>query len=297
MVGRTRNLGRHRGVLIACLASVFLVTLSAVGTIAIAISSGPSAISAGALVTAALAVAAGVVAGWASMRTIRAERLSAQLTQEHQAQARVLSHEIRTPLAVIQGSAEVLVDAESALTGEQRGFLTAIITNTRVLLRMVEDLLTQARIDAGMFSMRPETVDYRHFIAGLVAEIRPLYPAEVHLGNLRAPLVVSLDPVLLRQALNNLVSNSVRYSTDARVLIRAIAQEDGVLTVISDFGPGIPRATGSAAAPHPDSNGIGLRVVRAIMELHGGALYLDSTPGHGTSASMYLPGARRRRST
>lgn len=278
----------------ACLAASVLAAVAAISALATTSAQGGS----GALVLAVVATAAALLACFLAAMAWRdaalAERRRSAATRENQAQARVLSHEIRTPLAIITGSAELLAGDSVALNPEQRGFLRAILSNTRTLQRLVEDLLTQARIDAGLFSMRPETVDFRELVAEVVGELRPLYQVEILLGNLRAPLVVSLDPVLFRQVLNNLVSNCARYSSESRVLIRAIQQESGVLTVVSDFGPGIDRSPKTAHTQHPESNGIGLRVVRSILELHGGALFLDSTPGHGTTASFYLPSALER---
>lgn len=72
------------------------------------------------------------------------------------------------------------------------------------------------------------------------------------------------------------------------MLIRVAKQEAGVLTVVSDFGPGLDRNPRHDRR-HPESNGIGLRVVRNIMKSHGGGVFLDSTPGAGTTASIYLP--------
>lgn len=284
----------HQRVLLACLAASALAAVAAVSALVTTSGQGGSGGLALAIVATTAALLACALAGMAWRDEILAERRRSAATRENQAQARVLSHEIRTPLAIITGSAELLAGDSVALNPEQRGFLRAIISNTRTLQRLVEDLLTQARIDAGLFSMRPEVVDFRELIAEVVDELRPLYQVEILLGNLRAPLLVSLDPVLLRQVVNNLVSNCARYSSESRVLIRVIQQESGVLTVVSDFGPGIDRSPAAARTPHPESNGIGLRVVRAILELHGGALFLDSTPGHGTTASFYLPSAHER---
>lgn len=284
----------HQRVLSACLAAAVLAATAAVSALVGAAEQGGTGGLVLAIIAVATAVPACVLAAVAWWGAVVAERRRNEATRENQAQARVLSHEIRTPLAIIQGSAELLAEPGVALSPEQQGFLRAIISNTRTLQRLVEDLLTQARIDAGLFSMRPELVDFRELIAELVDELRPLYQVKILLGNLRAPLMVSLDPVLLRQVLNNLVSNCARYSSGSRVLIRVIQQESGVLTVVSDFGPGLDRSPGVEETRHPDSNGIGLRVVRSIMRLHGGALFLDSTPGHGTTASFYLPSAPER---
>ncbi len=198
----------------ACLAASVLAAVAAISALATTSAQGGS----GALVLAVVATAAALLACFLAAMAWRdaalAERRRSAATRENQAQARVLSHEIRTPLAIITGSAELLAGDSVALNPEQRGFLRAILSNTRTLQRLVEDLLTQARIDAGLFSMRPETVDFRELVAEVVDELRPLYQVEILLGNLRAPLVVSLDPVLFRQVLNNLVSNCARYSSE-----------------------------------------------------------------------------------
>jgi two-component system OmpR family sensor kinase len=235
-----------------------------------------------------IAVIVTTFAGVSSLRQLD------KLMRDRQEQLRVMSHEIRTPLTIIQGSAELLQQGwPDMLDQTQQGFLQAIVSNSRSMHRLAEDLLAQARIEADMFSVRRETVDYRDFIARLVRELREIHQVEVLLNNLRTPLLVSLDPVLLRHVLNNLVGNSARYALHSQVMIRVVRREGGVLTTISDFGPGIDREqlNGKASVHRalPDSNGIGLRVVRSILHLHGGALYLDSALGRGTTASVYLP--------
>lgn len=237
----------------------------------------------------ALGLVAAVGASATIARTIARNRRRSQQLHEQFAEARVLSHEIRTPLAVIVGSAELLSSAKDALDRDQQGFLQAIVTNSKSLQRLVDDLLAQARIDADLFTVRLETVDYRDLIRRIVDELRVAYPAEILLSNLRAPVLVEADPGLLRQVLNNLVSNCLRHGEEQMVLIRVARQEEGVLTVVSDFGPGLQRGRDVNARRHPESNGIGLRVVRNIVKSHGGGVFFASTPGFGTSASVYLP--------
>lgn len=214
-------------------------------------------------------------------------------------QVSVLSHEIRTPLAVVGGSTELLLEGlPGPLTDRQRTFLTTISRNVTHVHSLAENLLTQARIEAGMFDVHLERVDLRAVLRAVVAELRQVHhPVRIVLDAPGPPTRVVVDPQLVTQAVVNLVANAVRYSPDSRsVTVRVTRSEGDVVLAISDDGRGMSRADRdrlfhrfASGEPLGDGTGIGLYITHHIVDLHGGRIYVDSLPDRGTTMTLTLP--------
>ncbi|MFW6775903.1 sensor histidine kinase [Nocardioides sp. CPCC 205120] len=212
------------------------------------------------------------------------------------------SHELRTPLATIVGYAELARrrpdDADAARTA-----LAKVEGESGRMRRLVEDLLLLARLDAGR-PMAHEPVDLTRLLLEAVADAQVLAPE--HHWRLDLPdevVEVTGDAHGLHQVVSNLLTNARRYTPAGTTVTVAAATEehDGdavVLLRVADDGPGFPPAIadhafdrfvrGDGARTRGDSSGLGLALVRAIAEAHGGRVGLRSAPG-ATTVEVALP--------
>ena len=163
------------------------------------------------------------------------------------------------------------------------------------LNRLVRDLLDTARLEQGLFTVALQPVDLVELVRETIADLALAEGAV----DLRAPhdeLVVHADPLRLRQALENLLSNALGVQPDGQaVVIQLDAREPDATVTIEDCGPGIPSnllprlferfALGSGSA----GLGLGLYLARGIVEAHAGSIEVDSSPGRGARFTLRLP--------
>lgn len=229
------------------------------------------------------------------------DRLRA-LASERADRVSMLSHEIRTPLALVKGAAELLADGvPGPLTEPQQEFVGTIAINCEHMIALSEDLLTEARLEAGLFRLQLERVDIRSLARGVVSDLRGLYRNTLMLDAPRAPRRIPADPQLIRQVLVNLVTNAIRHAgSDAAVTVRITDGEDSVVIAVSDDGAGMDsyqraRLFTRDAAQQIDADamnpgtGIGLIISKRIVALHGGRLFVDTIPHRGTTMIFTLP--------
>lgn len=198
----------------------------------------------------------------------------------------VLVHEVRSPVAALSAIAETLADRAS--DGPDRAELVQLaIAACRGIERVVVDAVTT--------SVRHESVDPIALVeevagAGRLGGAR----VETRLADGLRP--ISGDPVRLRQALDNLVSNALVHSGSDRVVVGASAGAGEIRLFVSDDGVGIPEVdvdritdVGVRLDSGRPGSGFGLAIVRAIAEAHGGRLIVSSTPGQGATFAIELP--------
>ena len=216
-----------------------------------------------------------------------------------------VSHELRTPLAVIQGHVEAILDG---VHPADEAHLGAILDETRVLGRLVDDLRTLSLSEAGTLALHREPTDVGVLIADLVAALAPTAERSGGLGlTVEAPddlPLADVDPVRIREVLANLVTNAIRHSpAGATIAIAARAlpgpiggEPAGTVEIeVRDGGGGID----PELLPHvfdrfrrgPDSpgSGLGLAIARSLVEGHGGTIEAASAPGRGTTITIRLP--------
>lgn len=199
----------------------------------------------------------------------------------------ILVHEVRSSVAALAAIAEIYSD-ETLDLAEHRSLATLSIDACRAIERVVTD--------ATVASVRLREVD----IARLVSEI--VGAAILRGGNVRAVVdsglpLVEADPLRVKQALGNLVSNALAHSGAAHeVVVCAHVGDGNVRLSVSDEGEGIPIEeqerifeAGVRLDPRRPGSGLGLAVARAVTEAHGGDLTLDSTPGEGATFTLTLP--------
>lgn len=220
-----------------------------------------------------------------------------------------VSHELRTPLNAIIGFADMMRHEILGPIGVEkyRGYTTDIVASGLHLLEIINDILDISAIEAGKTTLEKEEVK----VGPLVDSVLTLVRDRARLGGvaLRVNLETELRPLLadprrMKQILINLLSNAVKFTpSGGSVTLKAFASkpDGGLVFQIADTGVGMDEA-GLAKAMQPfgqvdgglnrthEGTGLGLPLTRALIELHGGSLALESALGRGTTVSIYLPG-------
>ena len=213
-----------------------------------------------------------------------------------------VSHELRTPLTAIRGALGlVLAGTTGAVAPKTRDLLQIGLQNTERLIRLINDILDVERIESGQLFVRREPCELAELLRTTVESLRTFaMETQVTLAlEADSKAVVTADPDRLVQVFTNLISNAVRFSPPGEsVTISLRTTPTSVVVFVSDRGPGIPlefrrRIFGkfqqADPAGSPGSAGLGLAIVRAIVERHGGSIRFDSAPGHGTTVITEFP--------
>src|ERR1022692_84904 len=231
---------------------------------------------------------------------------NARLQQLDEAKTQFLatmSHELRTPLTSIVSFTELILDDQHELSQETVRSLAIIQRNAERLLRLVGDLLLLSRLEAGAVPLDLALVSVPELL-GEAARSASATAAErgitVQVTAADGP-PIQADLLRLQQVLDNLLSNAIKFSAlDGTVRVEASRDDQMWRIDVTDDGIGIPadelgqlfgrfvRASNARTAGLPGT-GLGLSVVKAITELHGGRVEVRSTVGSGTTLSIYLP--------
>ncbi len=214
-----------------------------------------------------------------------------------------VSHELRTPLTSILGYLELIGDSAGELSAEHRRFLRVVDRNADRLLRVVDDLLLVAQVDAGAIELDLVAVD----VAGLVDDAIEVARPQATAAGLELVTEVATSAMLhgdrarLGQILDNLISNAVKFTpAGGHVTLRAFAHDDDVVLEVCDDGAGMSAREQEqlfqrfyrtpAASEHAiQGTGLGLTIVRALVEAHGGTVSVTSATGAGTTFRIALP--------
>jgi signal transduction histidine kinase len=214
------------------------------------------------------------------------------------------SHELRSPLTSVQGFAELLMLDKDSLTPRQRETVEIILDNCRHLVRLLNDLLDLARSDAGRLAIRPQPTEVAPLIEDVVRTMRAQTEAASQtLSEYVQPglPLINVEPDRIRQILVNLLTNAHEYSPEgASIGVATSAVGAEVEISVSDNGPGIPsdqlerifeRFTRGDAGltQRVGGTGLGLAISKSLVELHGGSIAAESTPGQGSIFRVRLP--------
>ncbi len=234
------------------------------------------------------------------LRDVSGERESERLKDEVLA---LVSHELRTPLTSIVGYVDLVLDGSDPLSPDVRRFLEVVERNARRLLRLVGDLLFVAQAEAGRLELASAEVDLGAIASDAVEAARP--EAERR----GSTLVLDAEPVRTftgdrdrcAQVLDNLIANAVKFTGEGgHIQVTVTERGEHAVVEVADDGPGIPveeqalvfdrfaRAAGATERAVPGA-GLGLTVVKAIVEGHGGDVGVLSAPGAGTTMRVTLP--------
>lgn len=210
-----------------------------------------------------------------------------------------VAHELRTPLTVIQGQTEGLLDG---LYAADREHLEPLLEETRVMSRLLNDLLTLSTAEAGALRLHREPVAPQTLVHEAVEAFEgPAAVAGVTLESHVAPDLPALDvdAVRIGEVLANVLSNALRHTpSGGRISVSAQPSDGAVAFTVTDTGSGIP----ADALPHvfdrfakgPDSGGagLGLAIAKSLVQAHGGTITAESRPGAGTTMRFVLPAER-----
>ncbi len=215
-----------------------------------------------------------------------------------------VSHELRTPLAAIYGAAMTLKREDVPLSGDQRdGMLGVVASESERLARIVNDILLASRLDSGIVNVSLEHVDPVEVARAVLAAAEAHLPDGIDLS-LIAPAngsAVRLDADKVRQVLVNLVENAIKYSPEGGVVALEVAPtEDRIRFLVRDEGLGIPASEHGRIFEKfyrldPDlargvgGTGLGLYICREIVRRMDGRIWLESTPGRGSTFVVELP--------
>jgi PAS domain S-box-containing protein len=249
-------------------------------------------------------------------REVRAQRGLEQAKDQAETASRAkseflanMSHELRTPLNAILGFAEIIRDRLlGPIADRYAEYAHDIHSSGTHLLGIINDILDLSKVEAGRLELIEEIVDIQGIVKGVVLLLRERVANAGLTLKVELPdslLLIRADERKLKQVLMNLLANAVKFTpSGGQIVVRAsIAGAQGLIIEVSDTGIGIaPEDVDRALSPFGqvdsrlsrryEGTGLGLPLARALAELHGGTLTLDSLPGHGTTVRITLPADR-----
>ena len=215
----------------------------------------------------------------------------------------LIAHDLRSPLAVIQGYAGLLATGQPGpLNATQSEFLAGIDTKIVEVTRLLDDFLDLSRLEAGALKLQLQTVRLGELVDQVCKEYRRSALArQITISQQTTPpdLELEADPLRLKQILDNLLGNAIKYNHQGGwVAVTAVSEGGEVAIEVADGGPGLsandherlfePFGRGGAGESVAGS-GLGLVVVRRLVALHGGSITADGSPGAGTTFLVRLP--------
>jgi signal transduction histidine kinase len=218
-----------------------------------------------------------------------------------------VSHELRTPVTVVKGFAEMLTEQRKSLNANQYEAAEVIAESATQLQKMINDLLDLARSDAGKLRIEPKPTSVRSLAQRVGRQMRP------HFDERDQDFKVSVEKDLpdveadadrISQVLANLLTNANKYAPEhSEVRLAASRVGDEVEFAVSDDGPGLGEEelehvfdrfwrAESGETQSVGGTGLGLAIAKSLVELHGGAIGANSTPGEGATFRFVLPIAK-----
>jgi signal transduction histidine kinase len=211
----------------------------------------------------------------------------------------VVSHELRSPMTVVAGIADILQKRHDDLPSDARlELLETLGREARRLTRLVSDVLDLESRDRTLDSLRLQSVDIAELARESVSDAGHADRTKLVLE--AGDATVDVDRDRIKQVILNLLSNAAKFSSEgAGIALTVTPGEVAVEVSVADEGPGIPEdqqhllfqrfSRLQTSSPRPPGSGIGLYLCKTIVERHGGDIWLESAPGHGSTFSFRLP--------
>lgn len=235
---------------------------------------------------------------------------NAELTRINEIRSRLVSvaaHELRTPLTSINGYVEVILDEDLGPVPEtQRDYLKIVQNSTSRLISITSNLLDITRIEAERIELSLQPADLLEVLESVFQEAKPLVNTKNQQLTLNVSIdstVILCDKVRVAQILNNLISNANKYTADGGSIVVELlpANDEGFLLIsVADNGVGIHMEdqdklytpfyrTEQASQMAVSGVGLGLYIIRSLVEFHGGRVWVDSKPNRGSTFYVTLP--------
>ena len=240
-------------------------------------------------------------------KTAELRELNTELVRANQLKSQFLanmSHELRTPLNAIIGFAEAIRDGVAGEpSGEQREFAEDIAQAGRQLLELINNILDLSRFEAGAMELNLAPCDVGDLVDEVLRILRGLArrkDIELKADVDPRPLELTADPIKLKQVLYNLLANSIKFTDPGgRIEVQARQDRQFVRIGVSDTGIGIApedlvtvfeefRQVDPSLRREHEGSGLGLALVKRLVELHGGEISVESQPGKGTTFTVTL---------
>jgi signal transduction histidine kinase len=215
-----------------------------------------------------------------------------------------MSHELRTPLNAVLGYAELIQDGiYGEVPAKMQDVLERIQQNGRHLLGLINAVLDLSKIEAGQLMLAPADYSMRELVLDVVSATEALAAEKKLALEVDAPADLPRghgDERRLTQVLLNLVSNAIKFTDAGSIGIRAQVADGSFLVAVTDTGVGIApedrerifeefQQVDTSSTRRKGGTGLGLAIARRIVELHGGRIWVESTPGHGATFTFTLP--------
>jgi signal transduction histidine kinase len=215
-----------------------------------------------------------------------------------------MSHELRTPLNAVLGYTELILDNIYGEAPEKmRAVVERVQANGKHLLGLINDVLDLSKIEAGQFMLSLNDYSIKEMVQGVYVAVEALASSK------KLSFIVELPPALpvargddrrLTQVLLNLVGNAIKFTDQGEVAIKASATNGAYTIAVRDTGPGILPAdqekifeefqqVDSSATKTKSGTGLGLSIAKRIVEMHGGRLWVESSPACGSTFSFTVP--------
>lgn len=215
------------------------------------------------------------------------------------------AHDVRNPLGLIMSFSDFLIrETEDKLSEQHQKFLEIIHSSAEFLLKLIEDLLDISQIESGKLNLKLEEADLIE-LAERNVQLNNILASEKKITiNLRydqKPVSCIIDKQKIEQVFNNLITNAVKFShPESEINVKITAKKQSVLVEFQDQGIGIPvgqtekifqpfNNVSSSGTAGEKSTGLGLSIVRKIVEGHGGSIAVESEPGKGSRFYVELP--------
>ncbi len=215
------------------------------------------------------------------------------------------SHQLRTPLSAMKWYLEMLLDGDAGeLSEEQKSFIQNIDNSNERMIELVNSLLNISRVESGRLIIDPKETNIIEVIEDVISDVKPKAKERgitfLFEGVPSLPIIIS-DPKLIRNVYMNLLTNAIKYTPNGgSVTLKISKNATDIVSEVTDTGMGIPKKdqekiftrffrAENARAKVTDGNGLGLYLVKSVVEVCGGKIWFTSQIGKGTTFSFTLP--------
>lgn len=233
---------------------------------------------------------------------IRDVTLEKSLSKMKEDFTHIIVHELRSPLTSIKASTEMLTEQKNLAEEDKKRLICIINDQTVKMLDEVATILDAAKLDTGLFTLQKTNGDFKKVIEDTVESFQLVARNKsINLVNHIDPFLpqVQFDSYHMRRVISNLLSNSFKFTpAGGTITVRAWPEPEKISVSVSDTGSGIPqdkqhllfsKFTQMRSANGPAGTGLGLYIVKGIIEAHGGTVSLESEPNKGTTITFNIP--------